>query len=83
VGLNTYQVEIIEPGAKRLLDDMAELGLISIRPFVMQFDDPQNRRGEILALAGAWDDMTENDFDEFLVEAKRSGSEAFSRNPHS
>ncbi len=30
--MDTYEVEIIEPKAKRLLDDLAELKLITFRP---------------------------------------------------
>ncbi|MBP6001977.1 MAG: hypothetical protein KA746_00950 [Pyrinomonadaceae bacterium] len=30
--MDTYQIEIIEPGAKKLLDDMANMNLITVRP---------------------------------------------------
>jgi len=38
----------------------------------------QNRK-EILKLAGAWSDMSEKDFEEFLNIAKKSGSSLFDR----
>lgn len=31
--MDTYQIEIIEPGAKRLLDDLANMNLITVQPF--------------------------------------------------
>ena len=30
--MDTYQIEIIEPGAKKLLDDLANLNLITVQP---------------------------------------------------
>ena len=30
--MNTYQIEIIEPGAKKLLDDLANMNLIKVQP---------------------------------------------------
>lgn len=30
--MDTYQIEIIEPGAKRLLDDLANMNLITVQP---------------------------------------------------
>lgn len=36
-------------------------------------------RDEILALAGAWSDMSEKDFEEYLKAARESGNSLFSR----
>ncbi len=30
--MDTFQIEIIEPGAKRLLDDLAKMNLITVQP---------------------------------------------------
>ena len=30
--MDTYQIEIIEPGAKKLLDDLANMNLITVQP---------------------------------------------------
>jgi len=80
VQVNIYQIEIIEPGAKRLLDDMAELELISIRPIDSAFDiNREDHRAEIMSLAGTWGEMSEDDFSEYLSEAKDSGREIFGR----
>ena len=79
--MNIYQIEIIEPGAKRLLDDMAELELIAIRPL----DDAESdvsaldRHAEIMSFSGTWSDMSETDFNEYLREAKSSGTEMLDR----
>ncbi|MEQ1605689.1 MAG: hypothetical protein ABL999_12555 [Pyrinomonadaceae bacterium] len=68
--MDTYQIEIIEPGAKRLLDDMAELELISILPLNAERDsNSDERRAEIVSLAGTWSEMSEIDFSEYLTEA--------------
>ena len=82
--MNTYQIEIIEPGAKRLLDDMAEMNLITVQEI-----DVEGRSGNgsietggrdaIMSLAGSWDGMSDGDFQEYLSEAKRSGGEIFDR----
>ena len=32
--MDTYQIEIIEPRAKKLLDDMADMDLITVQPLV-------------------------------------------------
>jgi len=76
--VDIYQIEIIEPGAKRLLDDMAEMELISIRSidFGARSTD---RRDEIVSLAGSWSEMSDGDFREYLAEAKRTGNEMFGR----
>ncbi|MEL7342868.1 MAG: hypothetical protein AAGM67_20455 [Bacteroidota bacterium] len=39
----------------------------------------EENRTEILALAGAWNDMTDADFQDFLENAKGAGSELFGR----
>jgi DNA-binding transcriptional regulator/RsmH inhibitor MraZ len=39
----------------------------------------QQNRSEILALAGTWKDMSDEDFDDFLRIAKTSGNEMFNR----
>lgn len=82
--MDTYQIKIIEPGAKRLLDDMAEMNLITVHEI-----DVEGRNGNgsletgaceaIMSLAGSWDGMSEGDFQEYLSEAKRSGGEIFDR----
>lgn len=75
--MNIYQIEIIEPGARRLLDDMAELDLISIRPIdATPKINAGDRRAEIMSLAGTWSEMSASDFSEYLNEAKRSGNGA-------
>ena len=80
VQVDIYQIEIIEPGAKRLLDDMAELDLISIRPLdIATGIDREDRRAEIMSLAGSWGEMSEDDFGEYLSEAKSGGNDIFGR----
>lgn len=37
----------------------------------------ENNRNKILALSGSWNEMSEQDFQEYLKEAKSSGAEAF------
>lgn len=72
--MDIYQIQIIEPGAKRLLDDRAELDLISIRSMDEQSDiNPADRCAEIMSLARTWRDMSETDFSEYLSGAKGSG----------
>ncbi len=59
---------------------MAELVLISIRSLNSEpFGNSDDRRAEIMSFAGAWSDMSESDFGEFLTEAKRSGGEMVGR----
>lgn len=41
--MNTYQVEIIEPKAEKLLEDLANLNLIKVRPL-----EPKQRFKELL-----------------------------------
>lgn len=41
--MDTYQIEIIEPGAKKLLDDMAEMDLITVQPI-----EPRKRLKKLL-----------------------------------
>ncbi len=78
VTVDIFQVEIIQPGAKRLLDEMAEMELISIAPLDLDRGS-EDRRAEIISLAGTWQEMSEDDFKEYLTEAKRSGREMFGR----
>ena len=81
--MDTYQIEIIEPRAKKLLDDMAEMDLITVQRIDTEGANgngvPVGRREDIMALAGTWDSMPESDFQEYLSEAKRSGGEMFDR----
>ena len=81
--MDTYQIEIIEPGAKKLLDDMAEMNLITVQRIDVERQSgngfPAGRREDIMSLAGSWESMPESDFQEYLSEAKRSGGEIFDR----
>ncbi len=81
--MDTYQIEIIEPRAKKLLDDMADMDLITVQRIEVEKPNgngvSEGRREEIMSLAGSWDEMSENDFQEYLSEAKRSGGEMFDR----
>ena len=81
--MDTYQIEIIEPKAKKLLDDMAEMDLITVQRVEVEGPNgngvPVGQREDIMSLAGSWDEMSENDFQEYLSEAKRSGGEMFDR----
>ena len=44
-----------------------------------KIDQKKNNREEILKFAGAWNDMAEEDFEDYLKEAKNTGSEMFGR----
>ena len=81
--MDTYQIEIIEPRAKKLLDDMAEMDLITLQRIDVEGPNgngvPVGQRENIMSLAGSWIGMSENDFQEYLAEAKRSGGEMFDR----
>ncbi len=80
--MDTYQIEIIEPRAKKLLDDMADMDLITVQRIDVEGPNgkgvPLDRREDIMSLAGGWDNLSESDFQEFLSEAKRSGGEILS-----
>ena len=84
--MTTYQIEIIQPLAKKLLDDLAALDLIKVRSNgegsssngVSNGNSPSNRQA-IADLAGAWGDMSDSDFDEYLTEAKRTGDSLFDK----
>ena len=81
--MDTYQIEIIDPKAKKLLDDLANLNLIKVQRIDVERPDgnriPVGQREDIMSLAGSWDSMSESDFQEYLSEAKRSGGEMFDR----
>lgn len=85
--MDTYQIEIIEPRAKKLLDDMADMDLITVQQVDVEKPNgnsgreqtPRSGREAIMSLAGSWNGMSENDFKEYLSEAKRSGGEIFDR----
>lgn len=44
---------------------------------IREIQDKEQARLKILELAGGWNDMTEEDFQDFLHEAKNSGNKAF------
>jgi hypothetical protein len=81
--VDIYQIEIIEPGAKKLLDDMADLDLITVRQIDVEGENgngaPAGHREAIMSLAGSWKGMSDGDFEEYLSEAKRTGREMFDR----
>ena len=82
--MDTYQIEIIEPGAKRLLDDMVEMNLITVQEIDIEGRDGNGSGGTgsreaIMSFAGTWDEMSEADFQEYLSEAKQSGGDIFDR----
>lgn len=70
--METYHIEILEPEAKKLLDDMAEMDLISVQHIDVEGSNGKHIapgvRDAIMALAGSWDDMFEGDFQEYLSE---------------
>jgi hypothetical protein len=91
--MDIYQIEIIDPKAKKLLDDLAKMDLIKIQRLGMeapgsrrtkgpnrgggQKQTPTGQREAIMALAGSWSAMSEADFQEYLAEAKRTRGEMF------
>lgn len=81
--MDIYQIEIIEPGAKKLLNDMADLDLITVRQIDVEGEnyngDPAGQREAIMSLAGSWKGMSDGDFEEYLSEAKRTGGKMFDR----
>ncbi len=81
--MDTYQIEIIDPKAKKLLDDLANMNLITVQRIDVEGPNgngvPVGQREDIMSLAGSWGGMSENDFQEYLSEAKRSGGEMFDR----
>ncbi len=50
-----------------------------LETFVPENGSAARNRDAIMQLAGGWADMTDEDFQAFLHEARRSGSEAFGR----
>lgn len=44
-----------------------------------ELQSKEDNKLEILSLAGAWQDMPEEEFDDYLRQAKKSGDEAFGR----
>lgn len=80
--MDTYQIEIIAPGAKRLLDDMAEMNLITVQEIDVEGGNGNRSREAgtreaIMSFAGTWDEMSEADFQEYLSEAKQTGGKIF------
>ena len=47
--------------------------------FMSETQAKRHNRSGTLSLAGSWNEMSENDFEEYLSEAKRSGGEMFDR----
>lgn len=78
--MDTYQIEIVEPKAKRLLEDLADMNWIRVRQIDVEGQNGKSgNREAIMAFAGSWDSFSEADFQEYLFEAKRSGGEIFDR----
>jgi hypothetical protein len=42
-------------------------------------EQKKNNREEILKFAGSWNDMSDEDFDDYLKEAKNTGAQMFGR----
>ena len=76
------QTQLYQSVLKKLGDIPAEY-LSQIDEFLSQLNQEaqrqDNNREKILALAGSWTDMNEDDFQDYLKHAKESGSEAFGR----
>ena len=50
-----------------------------LQKFSQNIAQKKQNQAEIMSLAGSWDDMSDQDFEEFLEVAKDTGSELFSR----
>ena len=74
------QQELYQSVLRKLGDTPAEY-LPEIDQFLRQLhrEKKANNRDKILALAGAWSDMNEEDFQDYLRRAKETGSELFDR----
>lgn len=48
-----------------------------LQRFSKEINQREQNREQILALAGSWDDWTEEDFTEYLQETKKVGGELF------
>ena len=79
------QTTLYQSVLKKLGDTPAEY-LPEIDRFLSQLNrtvylrkEKAENREKILALAGSWSDMSEEDFQDYLRHAKESGSELFNR----
>jgi selenophosphate synthase len=50
-----------------------------LETFLLDNGAEENNRAAILSLAGGWSEMSEEDFQDYLSEARRSGGDAFDR----
>lgn len=76
------QIELYQSVLKKLSNVPAK-DLSQVDKFLSQWSDqPQSKsknKDKIVALAGAWADMEEEDFQDYLKKAKESGNESFGR----
>ncbi len=75
--MTTVEAEISPDGTVTLLEPVKIKTRSRALVTVLGNGDKNNNRDAIMALAGGWDMMSENEFQEYLIEAKRSGSEMF------
>lgn len=72
--MDTYRIEIIDPGAKMLMDDVAKMNLLTVQEIDVEGrndNGPSETGGHeaIMSLTGSWYGMSEGDFQEYLTEA--------------
>ena len=70
---STYQ-SVISRLRRIPVKSLAEINAY-LENFLPENGAKRQNREAILALVGGWDEMSENDFQEYLSEAKRSGGE--------
>ncbi|MEK6479061.1 hypothetical protein WJR50_16055 [Catalinimonas sp. 4WD22] len=76
------QTELYQSVLKKL-SKVPAMDLAQVDKFLSQWsDEPENKskhKDKIMAFAGAWEDMKEEDFQDYLKNAKESGNESFGR----
>ncbi len=77
--LRTIEAEIKPDGTVTLLEPVEVRETARALVTVFENGSKRQNREAILELAGGWNEMSENDFQEYLAEAKRSGGEIFDR----
>ena len=77
--LKTVEAEIGPDGTVTLLESVKVKKKSRALVTVLGNGASLDNREAILALAGGWEEMSERDFQEYLAEAKGSGSEMFGR----
>jgi hypothetical protein len=75
----TIEYDARNKGVEQIINGLLSMGVFHIKEDAVYISQPANQREKILSYAGAFNDMSEEDYSIFLNEVERTRNDMFNR----